>query len=875
VAYLDGQRPSLVMCRGYYAKTVLAAWNWRNGQLTNLWVFNSMDAGNSGYAGQGNHNLSVGDVDGDGKDEIVYGACAIDHNGARLYTTGLGHGDAMHLSDMDPDRPGLEVWEVHETPSSYSGGELHDAATGQILWGLSATGDTGRGLAAHVDPLYRGYQMWSSSSAGTYNKDGTLISTARPSYNFAVWWDADLERELLDVTDSKGKNPKLEKWNGNGVDRVLSLYNYPSSYACQANNGSKGNPCLSGDILGDWREEMIYRLSDGSGLIVFTTTTPANNRFYTFMHDPQYRLSIAWQNVAYNQPPHTSFYVGEGMAKPPVPPVSDANLVWRGGAATNAWDATTTTNWYANWQLSGIWTSNTAAVFNQGDTVLFDLSGSNTTPVKLVGTLTPGKVTVHSPKDYVFGGSGSLAGTTTVVKAGVGTLTINTTNTYSGATLVTDGTLILNGTLEQSPVTVENRGTLLRGTLQIGSGGTTGALGTNDVVNNGTLTFNRSDALSYGGVISGSGRLVKLGGGALTLMGANTYGGVTTISNGTLQVGNGGATGTLGTNNVVNIGTLTFNRSDVISCDAVISGSGRLIQLGSGTLTLTRSNTFSGGTTISNGTLLVNNTIGSGTGTGAVTATSTGTLGGTGIIAGPVTVNGTLAPGSPDTGVGVGTLTVSNNLVVNTGAVLAYELGAASDKTVVISNLTLGGTLNISDAGGFGAGTYTLFTYGGALTYSGVAIGTAPAGYTYGINTNTPTQVNLIVLTPFQQWQIDYFSSTTNPAAAPDADPDGDGMSNTNEFLAGTNPTNSLSALRIISVLAQSNDVNITWATAGGRTNAVQATAGDGSGGYSTNFNDISGSIIIPGSGDVTTNYTDIGGATNSPSRYYRIRLVP
>ena len=272
-----------------------------------------------------------------------------------------------------------------------------------------------------------------------------------------------------------------------------------------------------------------------------------------------------------------------------------------------------------NWVVGGVWTNTIAAVFNQGNSVLFDLSGSNDVPVNLVGTLTPGKVTVYAPKDYVFGGSGSLAGTTMVVKAGTGTLTINTTNSYSGTTSVSDGTLILNGGLDQSPVIIESRGT-----LQIGNGGTTGALGTNNVVNNGMLVFNRSDAMTNGAAISGSGSLLKLAGGTLILTGTNTYGGVTTISNGTLQVGAGGTTGTLGTSNVVNIGTLTFNRSDAISYGVVISGSGRLIQLGSGTLTLTRSNTFSGGTTISNGTLLVNNTTGSGTGTGAVTVASTG-----------------------------------------------------------------------------------------------------------------------------------------------------------------------------------------------------------------------------------------------------------
>jgi autotransporter-associated beta strand protein len=330
----------------------------------------------------------------------------------------------------------------------------------------------------------------------------------------------------------------------------------------------------------------------------------------------------------------------------------------------------------------------------------------------------------------------------------------------------------------------------------------------------------------------------------------------------------------MGTGSVANNATLTFNHSDAAANAVGISGTGRLIHIGSGTLSLTASNTYSGGTTVSGGTLLVNNTVGSGTGTGAVTVASGATLGGTGIIHGPVTIGSgaRLAPGNP-----AGTLTITNTLVVNNAAALQYNLGTTSSLMVVSNNLTLGGTLNISDAGGFGAGAYTLFTYGKTLTYNGLSMGSAPAGYNYGIDIGTAGQVKLVLSawTAFQQWQMNYFNSTNSAAAAPDADPDGDGMSNTNEFLAGTNPTNSLSGLRIISVVPQSNDVLITWTTAGGHTNAVQATAGDAGGGYATNFTNISGSIIIPGSGDTTTNYVDTGGATNTPSRYYRIRLVP
>ena len=1263
VAYLDGQRPSLVMCRGYYTRAVLAAWDWRNGQLTQRWIFDTGFSTSStnplaGYQYQGDHTLSVGDLNGDGKDEIVYGAAAINNDGTGLYTTGWGHGDALHLGDMDPTRPGSEVWNVHETPNTTcGGGEFRDARTGALIWGLPSTSDTGRGCADNLITNMVGYQMWSAATSSLYDIHGNNLGREPGSDNFLVWWDADTSRELLDGTT-------ISKY-GSSSDRTLL-----SASECSGNNGTKNTPCLSADIFGDWREEVIWRTSDGTALHIYTTVIPATNRFYTFMHDPQYRESIAWQNVAYNQPPHTSFYMGYGMNPPPVPPVSSATLVWHGDGVSNTWDVTTTTNWYDNWQLSGIWTSSTADVFNQGNSVLFDLSGSNNVPINLVGSLTASVVTVYSPNDYAFGGSGSLAGTTTVIKAGTGTLTINTTNSNTGATTVRDGYLFVNGTLDQSPVTVwgskwglgivggtgrlgggltvqygggvaPGSATNVPGTLTISNGLTevgatnyfnlssdpTGTVGTNALINvignlnlsgtnyvainlisgkistgtyplfqySGTLsgglsnlavsgivelnsltnltgqiglvvlstrsptnltwtgsagtnwdtnvssnwwngstsdlffpldsvTFTNSSVTNlnlvgalnpasvtvnatvnyrfagtgaisgssgltktnsgmltivttnsytgptaiYGGTLSvaqvanggiasaigaavndpsnlvvdaatlsytggtgstdhgltigpdgatiqvtsgsailtlsgtsvGNGVLTKIGSGTLSLGNANSFSGGVTLNAGILTLGNanaaGGGTltlnaGTLNNNatiaNTVNVtGTTTLNTGNTTQWSGPIMGTGTLnvynasgktftlagswtgfsgtvtlgtsagyfrwwgglgssnaafnlgtgsvtmnnrngnvtiwlgalsggpntilqgassysnpttyevggnnasttfngtiidgsgsaavTKVGSGTLTLTgTTSTYTGGTTVSNGTLLVNNASGSGTGTGAVTVNG-GTLSGTGIIAGPVTVNsgGAFSPGNP-----LGTMTISNNLVVNSGAVLAYDLGTSSDLARVSGNLTLGGTLNISNAGGFGVGTYVLFTYGGTLTYNGVSIGSAPAGYNYGIDTGTVGQVKLVVSawTAFQQWQMNYFGCTNCLQAAANADPLGKGMSNTNQFLAGLNPTNSASALRIISAVQQSNDVVITWTTAGVRTNAVQATAGDANGGYATNFTDISGSIIIPVSGDTTTNYVDTGGATNAPSRYYRIRLVP
>jgi rhamnogalacturonan endolyase len=320
IAYLDGERPSVVMCRGYYTRSVLAAWNWRDGKLTHLWTFDSDDGtpGSRPYRGQGNHNLSVGDVDRDGKDEIVYGACTIDDDGKGLYSTDLGHGDAMHLSDLDPDRPGLEVFDIQERFDD-AGANFRDARTGEVIWkkpSIQAGADgegPGRGLALDIDPRYRGFESWvrGAGVTGLFSSKGEKISDRTPrSCNFGIFWDCDVLSELLDRN-------YIAKWNWTDGSETTLL----TADGCTANNGTKATPVLSADVIGDWREEVIWRTTDNKELRIYTTTIPTKHRFYTFMHDPQYRLSIAWQNVAYNQPPHTSFYVGEGMSKPPRPPI--------------------------------------------------------------------------------------------------------------------------------------------------------------------------------------------------------------------------------------------------------------------------------------------------------------------------------------------------------------------------------------------------------------------------------------------------------------------------------------------------------------------------------------------------------------------------
>jgi rhamnogalacturonan endolyase len=316
VAYLDGERPSVVMCRGYYTRTVLAAWDWRDGKLTQRWVFDSDVEGtgkdgkpNSAYAGQGNHNLSVADVDGDGKDEIVYGACCIDDDGKGLWTTGLRHGDAMHVSDLDPGRPGLEVFGIHEGNQT-PGAALLDARTGDVIW-ATANADTGRGLAADVDPRYPGAEFF-GGPGGTRDVKGDSIGV-RGGNNFAIWWDGDLLREILNSNNISKWDPETGQ-----VQRVFT------AEGCTSNNGTKSTPALSVDLFGDWREELIERTTDDSELRIYTTVIPTEHRFYTLMHDPQYRLSITWQNVAYNQPPWPSFFIGHDMKASPKPNIRPA-----------------------------------------------------------------------------------------------------------------------------------------------------------------------------------------------------------------------------------------------------------------------------------------------------------------------------------------------------------------------------------------------------------------------------------------------------------------------------------------------------------------------------------------------------------------------
>lgn len=304
VAYLDGEHPSLVMCRGYYTAAFLWAVDFDGKELKTRWLHSST-RGAIGAYGEGAHTVQVADVDGDLCDEIIYGSCAIDNDGTLLYRTGLGHGDAVHVGDLMPDRDGLEVMMVHEETSAAYGIEMHDALTGEVLSGTFAGSDVGRGMCADIDANYRGCEYWGFGN-NVYSADGTLISTKKPTINFRTYWDGDLQEELTE----KGV---ITKWQGVSKGST-TLVNMPTTYGIGCDL-IKFTPNLQADIFGDWREEQIYYdNATRSHLYIFSTPYASNYRVPCLMQDHHYRMATVWQTSAYNQPPHLSYYLPDFVA---------------------------------------------------------------------------------------------------------------------------------------------------------------------------------------------------------------------------------------------------------------------------------------------------------------------------------------------------------------------------------------------------------------------------------------------------------------------------------------------------------------------------------------------------------------------------------
>ena len=333
VAYLDGVHPSVVMTRGYYTYVYAAAYTWDGTDLKEQWLSTNTPTEANGGTGctvkyadgtsknntnktlyaQGAHSVSVADVDNDGYDEIIFGSAVLDHDGTVLTYDGRGHGDAEHVSDFDNDGK-QEIFMAHEA-GKHNDDIIPYAVdikryNGDIML-QAAQGDIGRGIMDNVDDEYALSSgnlslFWSVAADGIYNQAGEKVgnipnTNGSNMENFAVYWDGDLGRELLDGN-------KLVKYSiKSGTERIY-YDSKNSTLPGSINNSTKSNACLTADLFGDWREEIVLRYGDG--VRIYFSTIPTDYRLTTLMHDSQYRCAIAWQNVGYNQSPHTSYYIG-------------------------------------------------------------------------------------------------------------------------------------------------------------------------------------------------------------------------------------------------------------------------------------------------------------------------------------------------------------------------------------------------------------------------------------------------------------------------------------------------------------------------------------------------------------------------------------
>ena len=451
--FLDGRRASLFLGRGIYTRHKMMAMdlNVASHTWSQRWSWNCSNSSSPWY-GNGYHNFIIADVDEDGRDEIVYGSMVIDDNGKGLSTTGLGHGDSQHVSDFDPFRKGLEFFGCNEDNPAMN---YRNATTSEIYIRRTATEDDGRGLMANFSNSYPGSQgrsvstsILSSVSDGEINELGGDGFINWGDLNFRIYWDGDLCSEILN-SPGTAKEAKIEK---PGFERIFT------SSGCNMNNDSKNNPCFQGDIIGDWREEIVVRC--GAGLRVYTTGVWTGYSLPTLWSDHQYRQAMVWQMMAYNQPPHLSYFLGEmeGLTQAPPPLTMDGREEI--SAETGITSAQNGKHLLfclgegsANVGIDAAGAAPYILTLNVASTVSGNDNNTNITTRYATCQL-----------GATIGGTdmkGDLTGTMRLVKQGDGLLKMTArTFTYSGETNVWGGSLYFRGTLENSPLWMNRHTTL-------------------------------------------------------------------------------------------------------------------------------------------------------------------------------------------------------------------------------------------------------------------------------------------------------------------------------------------------------------------------------------------------------------------------------
>lgn len=440
--YLDGRKPSIFLARGIYTRHKMIALdvNPATHELTERWRWNNNSGG--AWYGQGYHNFAVVDVDWDGRDEICFGSMVIDDNGHGLSTTGLGHGDAQHHGDFNPYVHGQEIFAAME---DHPGNNYRDATTSKIYYRFTAGDDDGRAMMGNFTNEYPGCQGVSSRDPNLISSviNGPLAGGTKENItqNFRIYWDGDLCEETQDYSNGKNTAIGIYKYGKGRIDLLTGS---------MTNNDTKGTPCYQGDVLGDWREEVIARTKDNR-IRIYSTTIPTEWRNYTLWHDMQYRNAMVWQMCGYNQPPHTSYFLGEleGITQAPPALTMTGRIEVKNGGTINNVD---TPN--PHWLLAE--TSDATVTVQDGCSPY------------IVTVNTPSWVQGHDNNDNITTEyfthkltGGAFTGAMRLVKQGDGILELpNVVEKYSGNTDVWAGTLRFNGTLESSPLWLNRHTTL-------------------------------------------------------------------------------------------------------------------------------------------------------------------------------------------------------------------------------------------------------------------------------------------------------------------------------------------------------------------------------------------------------------------------------